>query len=193
MRLQTQRHTVAPQSDAEAPQSDAEALKHELVGLFHYIRRVRQEIAAIYRPANDDHQFDSMADQLDAIVGATEEATNTIMEAIENNIEILAKLREGITDPDHLACLDRIAANGAGVFEACSFQDITGQRVSKVVKSVSYVEERINALIEIWGKDELDDVDVKPDREKTADEKLMHGPQLPGQGISQDEIDKLFD
>lgn len=184
--MQTQRDTVARQSDAEA-------LKHELVGLFHYIRRVRQEIAAIYRPANGDHQFDSMADQLDAIVGATEEATNTIMEAMEINNEILARLREGITDPDHLAGLDRIGANAAAVFEACSFQDITGQRVSKVVKSISYVEERINALIQIWGKDELEKVDVKPEREMTADEKLAHGPQLPGQGISQDEIDKLFD
>ena len=99
-----------------------------------------------------------MADQLDAIVGPTKEATNTIMEAMENNDEILTRLREGITDADHLAGLDRIAANGAAVFEACSFQDITGQRVSKVVKSVSYVEQRINALIEIWGKDELENV-----------------------------------
>lgn len=184
--MQTQRDTVARQSDGEA-------LKRELVGLFHYIQRVRQEIAAIYRPANGDHQFDSMADQLDAIVGTTEEATNTIMEAMENNNEIVARLREGITDADQLACLDRIAANGAAVFEACSFQDITGQRVSKVVKSVSYVEERINALIQIWGRDELDNVEVKPEREKTADEMLTHGPQLAGEGISQDEIDKLFD
>lgn len=184
--MQTQRDTVDGQDEAEA-------LKHELIGLFHYIRRVRQEIAAIYRPADDDNQFDSMADQLDAIVGTTEEATNTIMEAMENNNEIVAKLREGITDADHLAGLDEIAQNGAAVFEACSFQDITGQRVSKVVKSVSYVEERINALIEIWGKDELESVDVKPEREKTADEQLMHGPQLAGEGISQDEIDKLFD
>ncbi len=184
---------MQPQRDTVAGQSGAEALKHELVGLFQYIRRVRQEIAAIYRPANGDHKFDCMADQLDAIVGATEEATNTIMEAMETNDEILARLREGITDGDHLAGLDRIAANGAAVFEACSFQDITGQRVSKVVKSISYVEARINALIEIWGKDELENVDVEPEREKTADEKLTHGPQLPGQGISQDEIDKLFD
>ncbi len=181
------------QRDGVAGQTDAEALKRELVGLFHYLQRVRQEIAAVYRPADGDHQFDSMADQLDAIVGATEEATNTIMEAMENNDEILARLREGITDPDHLACLDKIAENGMAVFEACAFQDITGQRVTKVVKSITYVEERINALIGIWGKDELEKVDVKPEREKTADEKLMHGPQLPGQGISQDEIDKLFD
>jgi hypothetical protein len=33
---------------------------------------------------------------------------------------------------------------------------------------------------------------VKPDQVKTADEKLLHGPQLEGKGISQDEIDKLF-
>ncbi len=184
--MQTQRDTVARARDGEA-------LKRELVGLFFYIRRVRQEIAAIYRPANGDHPFDSMGDQLDAIVGATEEATNTIIEAMEYNAELLAKLREKITDPDLLACLDRIGENGVAVFEACSFQDLTGQRVTKVVKSITYVEERINALIGIWGKDVLEKVDVKPEREKTADEKLAHGPSLAGEGISQDEIDKLFD
>ncbi len=181
------------QRDGVARQTNGEALKRELVGLFHYIQRVRQEIAAIYRPADGDHQFDSMADQLDAITGATEEATNTIMEAMENNDELLARLREEITDPNLLAWLDKIAENGMAVFEACSFQDITGQRVSKVVRSVTYVDERINALIAIWGKEEIEKVAVKPEREKTADETLVHGPQLPGQGISQDEIDKLFD
>ena len=62
--MQTQRDTVAGQSDAEA-------LKHELVGLFQYIRRVRQEIAAIYRPDDDDSQFDVMAHQHDAVSGTT--------------------------------------------------------------------------------------------------------------------------
>ena len=72
---------------------------------------MREEIAAINRPADKSLHFDSMADQLDAIVQATEEATNTIM-----------------------GCM-----------------------------------------------------------EKTEDEKLLHGPALEGEGISQDEIDKLFD
>ena len=160
MRFQTQRDTIVNQDDAEA-------LKQELVGLFP-IHPAGPSGDRRHLPSlpTADNQFDSMADQLDAIVGATEEATNTIMEAMEKNDEMLAKLREGITDADHLACLDSIAANGAAVFEACSFQDITGQRVSKVVKSVSYVEERINALIEIWGKDELDNVDVAAERGK---------------------------
>ena len=59
-------------------------LKQELDAHFRYLQRVRQEIAAIDRPADQDHRFESMGDQMDAIVEATETATNTIMEAMEN-------------------------------------------------------------------------------------------------------------
>ena len=75
------------------------------------------------------------------------------------------------------------------MFEACSFQDITGQRVTKVVKSVTNIEDRVNALIEIWGKAALEEVEVKPDREKSVDEVLLHGPQLNGEGIIPTVID----
>ena len=173
-------------------QSEADLLKKEFFGLFKYIKRVREEIAAIHRPADESLHFDNMSDQLDAIVQATEVATNTIMECMEKNDDVVTKLRENITDADQLALLDQISANGAEVFEACSFQDITGQRISKVVKSVTYVEDRVNALIEVWGKDEINKIEVKPDKEKTEDEKLLQGPALEGEGISQDEIDKLF-
>ena len=171
----------------------ADFLKKELYGLFKYLKRVRQEIAAINKPADEDMHFDSMSDQLDAIVQATEEATNTIMECMEKNDDIVTKLRQGITDADQLALLDQISTNGADVFEACSFQDITGQRVTKVVKSVTYVEDRVNALISVWGKDEIDKIEVTAEKEKTEDEKLLKGPALEGEGMAQDEIDKLFD
>ena len=71
-------------------------------------------------------------------------------------------------------------------------QDITGQRVSKIVKSISYVEERVTALREIWGDDELAKVELAV-VELTEDEKLLNGPQLKTAAISQDEIDALFD
>ena len=174
-------------------QAKADVLKKELYGLFKYMQRVREEIAAINRPADGPLHFDTMSDQLDAIVKATEEATNTIMESMEKNDDIVTKLRENITDADQLVLLDQISDNGADVFEACSFQDITGQRISKVVKSVTYVEDRVTALIEVWGKEEIDKIEVLPEHEKTEDEKLMHGPALKGEGITQDEIDKLFD
>lgn len=174
-------------------QAEADALKKELYGLFKYLQRVREEIAAINRPADEELHFDNMSDQLDAIVKATEEATNTIMECMEKNDEAVDELRKSLTDEGQLALLDKISGNGADVFEACSFQDITGQRITKVVKSVTYVEDRVNALIGVWGKDEIDSIEVKADVEKTEDEKLLKGPALEGEGITQDEIDKLFD
>ncbi len=169
-----------------------EILKTELSGLFQYMQRVRQEIAAISRPADEEHEFGSMGEQLDAIVKATEQATNTIMEATENTLSAIEILRNVVTNPMHSGQIDKITKNSNDILEACSFQDITGQRVSKVVKSVTYVEERVNALIRIWGKDEVDRVDVDG-QEKSEDEKLLSGPQLEGKGLDQAAIDALFD
>ena len=180
-------------SDAAIAGHDEDPLKKEIGGLFQYMQRVRQEIAAIHKPADDDNKFGTMGEQLDAIIKATEEATNTIMETMEKNEQLLDELKKQLEDPKQVALIDQIVENGNSVFEACSFQDITGQRVTKVVKSVTYIEDRVNALIKIWGRAALEEVEVKPDREKTADELLLQGPQLNGEGISQADIDKLFD
>ena len=171
---------------------EAEVLKKELVGLFRYIQRVRQEIAAIYHPAEDEHRFNSIAEQLDAVVKATEKASDTIMGAMESNDTLVMDIKKMVKDPSVAAKLDKISENGAAVFEACSFQDITGQRINKVAKSLTYVEKHVNQLIEAWGKEAVEKIEVKADKEKTSDEKLLQGPQLAGKGVSQDEIDKLF-
>ncbi len=173
-------------------ENENEVLKTELTGLFRYMQRVRQEIAAISRPSDEELEFGNMGDQLDAIVKATEKATNTIMEATEKTLSATNELGKFVTNPIHVKHLETITKNSNDILEACSFQDITGQRVSKVVKSVTYVEERVNSLIKIWGKDELDKVLVET-REKTEDEKLLAGPQLDGTGLDQSAIDALFD
>jgi chemotaxis protein CheZ len=94
-----------------------------------------------------------------------------------------------------VALLDQITTNANQVFEACAFQDITGQRVNKVARSITYVEERVDALINLFGAEQVAEVEVvvPPDQEKTADEELISGPQLDGKGLSQDDIDQLFD
>jgi len=171
---------------------DIDTLKGELVGLFQYVSRVRHEIAAISRPTDEDNAITSMGDQLDAIVGATEEATNTIMESVEQSTDLLSGIRDELSD-EHKKVIDEAINWSNNIFEACSFQDITGQRVSKVMKSIIYVEQRVNALISVWGKDELDKIEVMIGNDKTDDEKLLNGPQLEGKGISQSEIDSLFD
>jgi len=174
-------------------QVSEEALRHELAGLLTYITRVREEIATISRPADEEHHFDSMADQLDAVIKATDDASNTIMGCAEDNDEAVTALRKTIKDPEQLKLLDHISNNGMDIIQACSFQDLTSQRVTKVARSITYVEDRVSALAEVWGKEELDKVQVKGS-EKTEDEKLLNGPALdPNQSIDQDAIDALFD
>jgi len=169
------------------------ALSKELDGLFRYLRRVKEEIASVYKPVDEEHQIFKMGDQLDAIVEATAEATNTIMEVAESNQDAVDKLRaDGLSEEDRVAALQQIEDNSMAIFEACSFQDITGQRVSKILKSVKFVEERIETLVDVWGREEVDQVEVDG-LDKTEDEALLSGPQLKKDAFDQDDIDALFD
>ena len=102
-------------------------------------------------------------------------------------------MKKSITDLNQVNQFDQISAHSADVFEACSFQDITGQRITKVVNSVTYVEDRVNALINVRGKEEIERIEVQPEIEMTEEEKLLRGPALDGEGITQDKIDKFFD
>lgn len=171
---------------------ELELLQAEILNLFNYIQRVRKEVAAITRSDEGNGRFDNMSDQLDAIVQATEDATNSIMEVVEQDAETIQEIRGKTDDPEIVALLDRLDNNQSNIFQACTFQDITGQRVTKIARSVTYVESRVNSLIEIFGKEHLENVEVDVE-DKTEDEKLLQGPQLSGQGVTQDEIDKLFD
>ena len=170
---------------------DSQRLSENLEALFSYVQRVRTEIASLNQSGDGEDKFATMGEQLDGVVEATKDASDSIMEAIEKNNEAVTKLKESIKDPELIELLDNIENCNNAVFEACAFQDITGQRVTKIVKSVSYVEDRVNALREIWGDDELDKVELSV-VQSTEDEKLLHGPQSKAVAISQDEIDKLF-
>jgi chemotaxis protein CheZ len=115
---------------------------------------------------------------LEAIVASTEEATGTIMDAAaENYVEAINE-----------ACMR--------IFEACSFQDITGQRITKVVNTLTYIEERLHGLQDAWGPD-IEDADgaaPEPGKDDDArpDKDLLSGPALDGEGILQDQVDDLL-
>lgn len=176
---------------AEPSAKDLLVLKKELVGLFGHLQKIRKELAALNPPGAPDH-FGSMSEQLDAIVTATEGATNSIMESVEDIDNLMNDARAATQDPALKSVFDQVTDKVNTVFEACSFQDITGQRVTKVVNSLKFVEERINSIIFTWGREELTQVVVEIKEDKDPDKKLMHGPQLPGQGVSQAEVDTML-
>ena len=85
--------------NAPIDELDSDSLRGELYGLLRYINRVREEIASISRPADDEHEFSTMSDQLDAVIKATDEASNTIMACAESNEDALQELRGMVKDP----------------------------------------------------------------------------------------------
>ncbi len=175
------------------PDPEVARLRKELIGLFNLIQRIRKELAAIRKPgveADDDH-FNQMSDQLDAIVETTEEATNTIMEQMEAIDDLVNKARQEKNSPATQKILDQINDRSNVVFEACAFQDLTGQRVTKVVRTIKFIEERVNRLMKAWGAHALAQVAVEAE-ETDPDKRLLHGPQRKSQALGQDAVDSLF-
>ena len=174
-----------------------EKLKAEIVGLVQYVRRFKQEIAQMYQKQNDQTHFEGMSDQLDAIVAATEDATNTILASIEEIDAVVDQVRNAESLEEAKGLCDEINNKTIGAMEACTFQDITGQRVTKIVRSMKFVEERVEHMAAMWGRTEIAQVaDSLGDAadEMSEEEALMSGPALDmDASISQDDIDKLFD
>ena len=166
----------------------------DIEALARYINTARAEIADLRPDDINDEHIPAATDELTAIVGATEQATHAIFEAVE--------LIESLTEkmPEEVA--EQISAAVTSIFEACGFQDITGQRITKVVTALQKVETRVDDLLKAFGDDikPSDRPKKAPEEKKTApsgaparpDEHLMNGPQMPEEAISQDDIDALF-
>lgn len=168
-------------------------LRSEILNLFQYIQRMRVEIAHVTVKDDNRTPFESASEHLDAIVASTEVATNSILEQLEGIDNIVDEIRQVAGDGNVSGLCDRIAEKTMKAMESCTFHDITGQRITRVIKSMNFVEERVNAMIDLWGRDEFEGMGYDlPDTKPMGDEALLNGPQIPGEEISQEEIDRLF-
>ncbi len=132
-------------------------------------------------------------DQLDAIVDATEGATNTILGTVEEISQSIDDRRGDLEAAGLGDWAGEIDQKFQAIFEACSFQDITGQRITKIVGELKFIDERLNSMIDIWGPEGLIEEPVPEPADITPEGEKLEGPALAGQGVSQDEIDKMFD
>ncbi len=165
-------------------------IKEGLRQLSAHILKVRAELSSIRHPDAATDRIGTMSDQLDAIVADTEGATNTILGAVEEIGLLAGEIGARSSDPEVATRLTRLDELASDIFQACTFQDITGQRITQVVTSLKFLDQRINALLTLWGRNEL--AEAPPAIPKTSDGGLVNGPQLKGQAISQDDIDALF-
>ena len=157
----------------------------ELREIAEYISTAKDEIRNLQANDIKQNRIPEAGMELDAIVQATEQATNTIMEQAERLIA---------ADPsDAGAYQDEVNDAVMQIFEACSFQDITGQRISKVVETLNFIDHRVARLADVIGCEEAGEMtEEEVAREKRKEELLLHGPQSAQEAISQEDIDKML-
>jgi len=171
----------------------SQRLHDDIEALADYINNAKAEITNIHVDEINTQYLPEASDQLSAIVGATEKATNEIFDAVETIEELASTL-----SPDQAGGLSDAVTR---IYEACSFQDITGQRISKVVTVLQNVESRVDALLTAFGTEvdtaasgtrESTEAPVTIESSADSDNDLLSGPQAPGEGNSQEEIDALL-
>lgn len=174
----------------------------ELKDIADYIARTRAEIAAL-RP-NELHRLHIPAarNELAAVVQLTEAATHSIMERAE------AVMSAEISD---LAAYKAfVNARLVAVVEACSFQDISGQRIAKVAEMLGQIEERIARFAMATRVSDAEGLNSEHEAAATgrSHRLMLNGPAAKGEGngqvdidfpldarkptVTQTEIDKLF-
>jgi len=180
---------VAEKEAPASPDSDVEKIRFDIVDMANAIALTKQEIAEINSGDNDDSRLDMATAELDAIVVAAETATSDILSAAESVQEVAWTMREeGAGEAD----FDKLDGLATDIYMACSFQDVTGQRTSKVIGVLQFLESRIMAMMEIWGIENSDHVSVGGDKPACDDNHLLNGPALEGEGIDQDDVDLML-
>ena len=173
-----------------------EKLKVELDLIYDAINRTKREIAVLHGKSFDGNEMSKVNGELGAVVGGTEEATQQILEAAEA-IDQAASALGKVNSPDQQKILsEEISERVVSIFEACNFQDLTGQRISKVMSTMKFIENHITVMMDIWGGVDAIRAHAPPIvDEREGDAKLLNGPKLDGEAghASQNDIDALFD
>ncbi|MBD8892968.1 protein phosphatase CheZ [Labrenzia suaedae] len=161
------------------------AVTGELTAIAREITRMKAEIAALRANDMKTSKIPSAGRELDAIVEATEKATHSIMEAAE---EIMSA-----DTSDAEAYQQMVSDKMIEIFEACTFQDITGQRISKVVATLNYIDQRVSAFVDQLRIPEgFETPAEETDEDRRKREQILHGPQHEGEGVSQSDIDAML-
>jgi chemotaxis protein CheZ len=158
-------------------------LLREVEELGRTIATAKAEIATLRVDDITGHDIPFATDELDAIVDHTAQATHAILESCE----MLDDVSETVSGEPAA----KLQAATTRIYEACSFQDITGQRITKVVTTLKTIETKVAQIISTFGAPAVEAARNKEDGAAT-DAHLLNGPQLPAHAMDQSDIDKLM-
>lgn len=161
-----------------AEQVSSTELLAEVEDLARTIASTRSELQRLDAGPFIAGHIPAATDELDAVVAHTASATDAILQVCEE--------LEACGTPENPANAALLQQATTRIYEACGFQDITGQRISKVVATLKAIEMKVGQILQVFGQGDAAIVH-EPDVAG-----LTNGPQLPGAAMEQDEIDRLM-
>lgn len=176
------------------------SLRTDMSEIESAISGTKKELAAI-KVGSTIGGVDIAAMELETVVSQTEAAANDILAASES-IETIAGAIQSETTLDACKSLAAdIAEKVTIIYMACNFQDLSGQRVRRVVDTLNFVESRVHKMIDAWGGlqalHELIEAEIQAkdeERETEGSAALLTGP-VPVNAldhVDQNAIDALF-
>lgn len=125
-------------------------------------------------------EFKRIMQELDAVTAATAQATHRIITAAEEIDQLADNLSATLKGKMERDLVHDISDHIIGIFEACNFQDLTGQRIAKV-----------QAMLKLLEGDPATIPAAPNDKAAPA----LHGPRLESDHghIAQSGIDAMFD
>jgi chemotaxis protein CheZ len=180
--------------DIDPAQTEANGLrqlKDETGAIHHAIGRIKQELGALQDGALDGGPARATR-ELEAVADGAERATQQIINAAEDIEDAANTLSACLKRGPEQALAQDIQDHVIRIFEACNFQDLSGQRISKVIATLNFVEVHIAQMMQIWGGIEaFKDCYAAATHDKNDG---LHGPKLDGDGghATQDDVDALF-
>jgi len=173
--------------------TEAQSYKHELEVIYAAVKRTSSEIGQANGHGLGNTQVGRVGQELEAIVAGTDQATQNILKAAEDIDRTANTLAAALKNEHEQDLAYDIQDRVVQIFEACNFQDLTGQRVSKVLATLKHIEDHVARLMEIWQAVEQFQPIVM-EQPGDGDRRFLNGPKLPDERghSSQDEVDAIF-
>lgn len=179
LRAQLKRQTQAP---------DLQSLSAELAALRDVIARNKRDLGALIDDG-DERRMTRAAEELGAARRGMEIGAERILKAAEVIDESARALTASLQDEYKRGLAQEIQEQVVDVFEACNFQDISGQRIGKVIATLGMIERQVTVALTL-----CEAIAAAPAALAAAGNGLLNGPRLNGDAghANQHDIDKMF-
>jgi len=157
---------------------DRDASRRTFTRLFQRARRV---VARLQPNGPPGERLPRAIREMHAVIDLTDSAANAIMAAAEQIARV------DLSDRDRAKTT--IARACSQIFEACAFQDITSQRINKVLRTLKFVNCRLAVVQAAWAN--LSEGNEGTGTSPTDTHDFLAGPALEGEGLDQMQVNRL--